>query len=57
MEAMSKIDTPIKLTFTNLTYEVRVLNKDKLKAKASGTVPKYRDEVILKQASGYMLPG
>ena len=52
---LSKTSIPIKLTFTNLTYTVRVKSSQE-QMKSLG-VPKFRDEVILKEASGYMLPG
>ena len=48
MQAMTKNAVPIKLTFTDLTYTVRVKTEGK---------NKYRDEIILKSVSGYMLPG
>ena len=51
LQAMTKNRAPIKLTFTDLKYTVRVENKEK------NTKSRYRDEVILKSASGYMLPG
>ena len=54
-KAMTKIKTPIKLTFNDLTYTVRVKNSEK-EVEESG-LPEYRDEVILKNASGCMLPG
>ena len=53
--AITKIGTPIKLTFTNLTYTVRV-TCTKEEMREAGNM-KYRDEVILKNATGYMLPG
>ena len=55
MQAMTKISTPIKLTFTNLRYTVRARGLS-TETSTSG-VPRYQDEVILKDVSGYMLPG
>lgn len=53
--AMSKIYMPIKLSFTDLSYTVRVRNqKSDIK---KWKLPRYRDETILKGVSGYMLPG
>lgn len=52
---MTKIVTPIKLTFTNLKYQVRV--KSTRSERQYLGAAKYRDETILKEVSGYMLPG
>lgn len=55
LQAMTKLITPIKLTFSNLNYSVRVKStKDERRYQGKS---KYRDEVILKNVSGYMLPG
>ena len=55
LEAMTKTVLPIKLTFTDLTYEVRVKNSPAERKLHKGE--KYRTDKILKAASGYALPG
>ena len=55
MQAMTKTVTPIKVTFTNLTYKVRV-KSTKNERRYLG-YSKFRDETLLKGVSGYALPG
>jgi len=52
---MTKTVTPIKLSFTDLTYTVRV-KSSKMERQNQGA-KKYRNETILKGVSGYALPG
>ena len=54
MVAIQKSPTPVKVTFKDLTYTIRIKNSRSEKA-IHGT--KYREEQILKGVSGYALPG
>lgn len=52
---MTKTVLPIKLTFSDLKYEVRVRNTREERKLYGGK--KHRMETILKGVSGYALPG
>ena len=54
MSAMTKTATPIKLSFTDLTYTVRVKSS---RSERKSCANKYLNENILKSVSGYALPG
>ena len=51
---MKKTSIPIKVSFNDLKYTVQVANS---KEQINNGASRYREEVILKSVSGYMLPG